>query len=98
MDLEQLRIYLAVAERQSFTAAARALFVSHSTTSRAVSALERELETQLLVRHGRSVTLTPAGEFLQAEAAKLLSQAEALRVAVRKEKETEQEKPDHEQS
>ncbi len=43
MELEQLRIFLAVAETSSFTGAAKRLFVSHSTTSRAVAALEAEL-------------------------------------------------------
>ena len=45
MELEHLRMFLAVAECGSFTEAAKRLFVSHSTTSRAVSALERELVT-----------------------------------------------------
>ena len=43
MELEQLRIFCTVAACRSFTRAAGQLFVSHSTTSRAVSALEREL-------------------------------------------------------
>ena len=43
MELEQLRIFCAVAACRSFTRAAKELFVSHSTTSRAVTALEREL-------------------------------------------------------
>ena len=41
MELEQLRIFCAVAACRSFTRAAKELFVSHSTTSRAVTALER---------------------------------------------------------
>ena len=86
MELEQLRIFLAVAEHQSFTAAARALFVSHSTTSRAVSALERELETQLMNREARTVSLTPAGEILQAEARKILAQVESMKENIKQEK------------
>ena len=39
MELEQLRIFCTVAACRSFTRAAKQLFVSHSTTSRAVSAL-----------------------------------------------------------
>ena len=38
MELEQLRIFCTVAACRSFTRAAKQLFVSHSTTSRAVSA------------------------------------------------------------
>ena len=83
MELEQLRIFLAVAEHQSFSAAARALFVSHSTTSRAVAALERELGAALLLREGRTVRLTREGEILQAEAKRLLEQVEELKAAVK---------------
>lgn len=89
MELEQLRIFLAVAEQGSFTAAAKALFVSHSTTSRAVAALERELGTPLFLRQGRSVSLTAAGELLLPEAERLLAMAEAIKQKIQREKEKE---------
>ena len=84
MELEQLRTFLAVAECGSFSEAAKRLFVSHSTTSRAVAALEAELGTTLLRRSSRSVTLTPAGEVLVERAKDLLRQAEAIKQAVQK--------------
>ena len=43
MNLEQLEVFAAVAELGSFTRAAESLYISHSTTSRQVSALEQEL-------------------------------------------------------
>ena len=76
MELEQLRIFCTVAACRSFTRAAGQLFVSHSTTSRAVSALERELGVPLLVRDRHTVALTPAGQ------THLLRQADALAAAV----------------
>ena len=79
MEPEQLRIFLAVAEHGSFTAAAKALFLSHSTTSRAVAALERELGAPLFLRQGRSVTLTKAGETLKPEAERILNELEKLK-------------------
>ena len=82
MELEQLRIFAAVAEAGSFSAAARSLFVSHSTTSRAVSALERELGVLLLSRQGKTVAPTPAGEELLRRARALLQQAEEAKAAV----------------
>ena len=82
MELEQLRIFAAVAEAQSFSAAARALFVSHSTTSRAVSSLERELGVELLDRQGRVVRPTPAGEELLKRAEILLLEAEEAKAAM----------------
>ena len=84
MELEQLRVFLAVAEHRSFSAAARALFVSHSTTSRAVAALERELGAALLLREGRTVRLTREGEIMQAEAKRVLEQVEELKAAIKR--------------
>ena len=51
MELEQLRHFTAAAEAGSFSAAARSLYISHSTICRSVSALEEELGVQLLERH-----------------------------------------------
>ena len=89
MEAEQLRIFRAVAEHGSFTAAAKALFVSHSTTSRAVAALERELGTPLFLRQGRSVSLTKAGEMLKPEAERLLKLMEEIKQKIQREKEKE---------
>lgn len=72
MTLEQLRHFKAVAETGSFTRAAERLFVSHSTISRSVQALEREFNTQLLIRNVRSVSCTQAGTILLEEARELL--------------------------
>jgi len=84
MELEQLRIFLAVADCGSFSRGARRLYISHSTTSRAVSALEEELGVRLLERHNRVLGLTPAGEILRREARSLLEQADALAQKVRR--------------
>ena len=89
MEPEQLRIFLAVAEHGSFTAAAKALFVSHSTTSRAVAALESELGLPLFLRQGRSVALTKAGETLRPEAERLLALIEEIKQKIQREKEKE---------
>ena len=83
MELEQLRIFLAVAEHRSFSAAARALFVSHSTTSRAVAALERELGAALLLREGRTVRLTREGEILSEDARRVLALVEEMKEKVK---------------
>jgi len=83
MELEKLRIFVAVAERGSFSRGARELYISHSTTSRAVSALEEELGVRLLERDNRVLGLTAAGEVLLREAKALLRQAEELTRKVR---------------
>ncbi len=78
MNLEQLEVFAAVAELGSFTRAAESLYISHSTTSRQVSALEQELEVRLFVRSSRSVKLTPEGELLYTEGKHLLEEARQL--------------------
>ena len=83
MELEKLRIFLAVAECRSFSLGAKKLYISHSTTSRAIAALEEELGVELLRRDNRVLGLTPAGELLREEAALLLRQAESAAERVR---------------
>ena len=78
MELEPLRIFVTVAECGSFSAAARRLYISHSTTSRAVSALEDELGLRLFHRGNSIEALTPAGETLLREALPLLKAADAI--------------------
>ena len=86
MELEQLRIFLAAAEAGGFSPAARRLYISHSTVSRAVAALERELDMPLFTRSNRVQTLTPAGRTLAAEARALLARADAIPEKLRAEK------------
>ena len=50
MDPEKLRIFLAVAECRSFSQAAKRLYISHSTTSRAVAALEDLMHNDVVSR------------------------------------------------
>ena len=83
MELEQLRIFIAVAEAGGFSAGARKLYISHSTTSRAVAALEDELGVRLLERDNRLLGLTAAGEALLEEGKKLLEDAQKLEEKMR---------------
>lgn len=79
MELEQLRAFAAVAETGSFTRAAESLYTSHSSISRAVSALERELGVTLIERDNHVIGLTRAGETLLEGAKDLLEREELLR-------------------
>ena len=79
MELEQLRAFVAVAETGSFTRAAEGLYTSHSSISRAVSALERDLGVTLIERDNRVVGLTKAGEILLNGARDLLERADELK-------------------
>ena len=62
MLLRHLNYFLAVAQYQSFTRAARALHVSQPALSQQVRQLEEHLGAQLFDRTGRLVRLTDAGE------------------------------------
>lgn len=84
MTLEQIQYFVASAEAGSFSAAAKRLFVSHSSVSRGVSALERELGVTLFVRDRRILRCTPGGEAFLVQGRKLLSQAAALRDSMKK--------------
>lgn len=66
MTLEQLRIFVAVADRLHFTRAAEALNLTQSAVSSAVAALESGAAVKLFHRVGRRVELTAEGQaFLQ---------------------------------
>ncbi|MBC7210778.1 MAG: LysR family transcriptional regulator, partial [Pseudomonas sp.] len=58
---EGLDEFVAVAEQGSFMAAAQKLRVSSSHVSRQVARLEERLQTRLLYRTTRRVSLTDAG-------------------------------------
>lgn len=60
--LSGLSLFLVVAEKRSFTAAAKELRVTPSAVSQAITALERRAGVRLLQRTTRSVGLTEAGE------------------------------------
>ena len=85
MELKQLRSFTAVAECGSFSLGAKRLFISHSSASRDVAALEEELGLRLLDRGNRVLGLTKAGEILLEEAKQLLSAADAAAERVKKE-------------
>ncbi len=82
MTLEQLRIFVAVAEREHLTRAAQGLGRTQSAVSAAVRALEREYATPLFHRVGRGVMLTEAGRIFLGEARGVLGRAEAAERAL----------------
>lgn len=77
MTLEQLRIFVAVAEQEHMTRAAGVLNLTQSATSAAIAALETRYAIKLFDRIGRSIKLTDAGRQFAVEARAVLARAAA---------------------
>jgi len=82
MTLEQLRIFVAVAERQHMTAAARILNVTQSAASAAIAALEARHGVRLFDRVGRGIALTDTGRMFLEEARAVLARAASAEQAL----------------
>ena len=74
MTLEQLRIFLAVADRLHFTRAAEELYITQPAVSAAIHSLEEEYGVKLFHRVGRRIEIADAGKLLQLEAQKIMEQ------------------------
>jgi DNA-binding transcriptional LysR family regulator len=77
MTLEQLRIFVAVAERQHVTQAAQQINITQSAASSAIAAIEERYAVKLFDRVGRRIELTEAGRTFLVEARGVLARAEA---------------------
>lgn len=72
MDIRVLRYFLAVAQEESFSKAAEAVFTTQPNLSRQMAELEKESGRPLFIRKPRRVTLTEEGMFLRKRAQELL--------------------------
>lgn len=79
MDLRQIEYFVRVAELGSFTRASIALNIAQPALSRQIRLLEVELRQPLLIRNGRGVTLTDAGQRLLEHGRGILYQVERTR-------------------
>src|SRR5580704_6357375 len=75
MTLDQLRIFVEVAERGHVTRGAQALSLSQSAASAAISALEASHHVKLFDRVGRGIQLTETGRLFLREARAVLDRA-----------------------
>lgn len=72
LDLNTVRVYIAVVDEQSFAGASRLLAIPSSNVSRHVATLERRLGVRLLERSTRHLRMTEAGRLLYERAKPLL--------------------------
>lgn len=76
-QLRALAVFARVADAGSFRAAAKHLGITASVVSHHVTALERHLDTPLIYRTTRKLSLTEAGEHLAVSARAMVREAEA---------------------
>ena len=85
MELRHLRYFVAVAETESLSLAAKArLHTSQPSLSRQIRDLEKEIGAQLLTRGARGIELTPAGRVFLDHARAVLSQVKTATEAARR--------------
>ncbi len=64
MNLKQLEAFVRVAESESFSKAAKELYLTQPTISAHIASLEKEFKTRLLVRNTKAVALSADGQVL----------------------------------
>jgi DNA-binding transcriptional LysR family regulator len=84
LNLDQLRAFVQVAERGSFTAAAKYLNLTQPAVTHQVQELERRFKVTLVERLGKRAHLTQAGEELIEHARHLLEEDNRTHVAMRR--------------
>lgn len=77
MEIRDLEYFVAVARNESFTRAAREMFISQSSLSEAVRRLERSLGVELFERTQHGVRLTGRGKFFVQRAEAILGLIDA---------------------
>jgi LysR family transcriptional regulator, low CO2-responsive transcriptional regulator len=82
VNLKQLEVFVKVAETGSFSKGAEATFITQSTVSQHISALENEFGLKLLDRTGKGALLTEGGKILLDRARRLLDNAREIPVAL----------------
>lgn len=82
MNLKQLEVFINVAECGSFSRGAEATFITQSTVSQHISALESEFGLKLLDRTGKGALLTEGGKLLLDRARRLVDYAREIPVAL----------------
>jgi DNA-binding transcriptional LysR family regulator len=82
MNLKQLEVFINVAESGSFSRGAEASFITQSTVSQHISALENEFGLKLLDRTGKGALLTEGGKLLLGRARRLVEDAREVALAL----------------
>lgn len=79
MDFHHLKYFVEVADKKSFSKAARSLHISQSAISRTIKALEEELGVILFLRNAKAVDLTDGGTIFLTHAKRVVFMFENLK-------------------
>ena len=79
MYIPQIKTFLTVCEKGSFTKAAGSLYISPSAVLQQINALEEDLGVKLVIRRNTGISLTPAGTHLRETAADWVKRGDSIR-------------------
>ncbi len=82
MDLDNLKAFISVARRRSFSLASEDLFITQPAVSKRVAALETQIGAALFDRIGKNIHLTQAGKILLPRAEQIVRQLEEARQVI----------------
>ena len=82
MDTDYIKEFVMLAECLNFSEAAERLFISQSSLSKHIHALEREMEAELFIRTTRSIRLSSIGELFLPYARKIADLCSESQIAV----------------
>lgn len=78
MTIEQLKYFCTIVKYQSFSVAAEECYISQSSLSKQIQALEKELQTKLFIRSTRAIRLTETGKAFLEHAERILGEYDNL--------------------
>ncbi len=78
MDINNLKAFIEVADKRSFSRSAETLHLTQPAVSKRIAALETELSARLFDRVGRSVHLTEAGKVLLPSARQISAELDRI--------------------
>ena len=84
MTIQQIKYFLALANDLHFWKTSEKIFISQSSLSRQIQALEKELDIKLFERDKRNVKLTDAGVFLKEQWSKTIKDLDQVQRQAKK--------------
>jgi DNA-binding transcriptional LysR family regulator len=89
ITLQQLEILVALVESGTFTRAAGTLFLTQPSLTKQIQNLEEAVKTQLVIRGGSGISLTPEGQIMHDHARRILHLREDAKERIMQLKEQE---------